>query len=62
MNDEPIAVSFKWSGPKSTWTEEEWQNYRSMPWWLQRLVDLFSVLASVVLWVKRRGAGSKRSR
>jgi hypothetical protein len=46
-------LTFNWSGPKRTWTQQEWDNYRSMPWWLQRPVDVFSTIASVVLWFKR---------
>ncbi len=51
--DDDTSPAFTWSGPKSTWTEQDWANYRSMPWWLQRPVDLFSMIASLVNRMKR---------
>ena len=53
MNDDN-RVEFKWSGPKSTWSEQEWQNYRSMPWSLRLPVDVFSIFARVFGWGGKR--------
>ena len=50
---------FTWSGPKSTWTQQEWENYRSMPRWLQLPVDLFSIVATAIRRIRPPRGGDR---
>jgi hypothetical protein len=38
-------------GPKKTWTDEDWEEYRSLPWTSRRLTDLVVLAPRMSRWI-----------
>jgi hypothetical protein len=47
MNDQGAAVI----GSKRGWTEEDWEEYRALPWSGRRLLDVVAVLPATSRWL-----------
>jgi hypothetical protein len=47
--DEPKA-----RGPRSTWTADEWEDYRAQPFIGRRLINFFTLFPSVTAWITGR--------
>lgn len=56
--DDDKGLTITWTGPKRSWSEQDWINYRNAPAGMRRMLDVMSAIASFVNWMQKRGGNN----
>jgi hypothetical protein len=51
MDEEGEAELAQWLGPKSDWSDGQWELYRELPWLGRRFLDAMRLFPSVGRWI-----------